>query len=152
MMNARWNLATASYWTFRPGYGVPIRTSIGTPKDLRYATVEARPLYPFSSFRKAETDEEGKRLYQAYLTKHRDQIAAMLDELTATYGPDLPLTFLCFEGTANAMGGGCHRRWLADWLRDTFEVVVPEVGVKVESESPVTPAPVPDPWEQESMF
>lgn len=136
----RWNLATTSYSAFRPGMGVPVKTSLGAPKYAKYAYVDAPILHPRVTFRSKAPLEQHPFMYQRYLTQWQPSVEDALDELTDVYGSEEPLVLLCFEGMGEAMSGGCHRRWLADWLLATFDLVVPEVGYR-----PPVPQRAPEP-------
>jgi hypothetical protein len=68
-------LVTASYWSYRPGMGVPVRTSVGKHKDYAHAE-EALSLAPWGVFKtlvNLPLPEQAER-YKASLMKRQDRI------------------------------------------------------------------------------
>jgi len=139
-MTDRWNLLTTSYAGFRPEYGVPFQTSIGTPKNFAYPKHDLKVLMPFVTFRKPKYNYDMKAAaarYKQYLHEKKVSVERALDSFTDTY-PGEPLVMLCYESRNAAMGGECHRRWFADWVEAEYGFWVPEAGV-------LPPAPVVEP-------
>lgn len=128
----RWTLVTTSYAAFKPDLGVPLATSIGKPKNFPYPRHDLKVLMPWVTFRKPPFDRDmtaAAKRYKEYLTEKKATIEHVLDEYAARYD-GTPLCLLCYESKGEAMRGGCHRRWFADWVQDSYGFHVPEVGVK----------------------
>lgn len=111
---------TASYRTYRPDLGVPVRISLGRPENLAVAD-SLTDLMPFGIFRRYEGAEFDRR-YRARLDRIGvEKIAATFRDLGLAYG-GTPLVLLCFEPP----GQPCHRRTFADWWHRRTGVWVPE--------------------------
>jgi uncharacterized protein YeaO (DUF488 family) len=122
----RWSLATACYATFRPDLGVPVRTSVGSPR--RFVPHEyVADLAPYGVFKNKALEAQGRQAkYDAYVKRlddHREAIEVRLDDLTEAYGGET-LVLLCYEKNADE----CHRRWAAGWFEMRYGIEVPEVG------------------------
>jgi hypothetical protein len=120
-------LFTGRYQTWRPGTGVPIRTTIGSPKFWRHGPMERiAGITPYGVFRNPdlETTEEQQAAYMARLDDRADQILTDLDKLAARH-PGKNLVILCFDDVW--AGVECHRRWFANWWETRFGTEVPEL-------------------------
>jgi hypothetical protein len=113
-------LLTASYWTYRPALGVPVRISLGRPQHM--AVPDSIPaLMPFGIFRRYEGAEFDRRYRDRLDGIGVERIAATFHDLGLAYA-GTPLVLLCFEPP----GRPCHRRMFADWWHRRTGVWVPE--------------------------
>lgn len=119
-------LATASYGTFQPGWGVPVGTSVGRHPEFKHAP-ECNALKPWGVFKKMEhlPLDEQEAAYIASLNKRQGRIWAELAEIHMCY-PEATLVLLCWCSPDTALTGGCHRRWAAEWFETEHGIVVPE--------------------------
>lgn len=121
-------LFTGRYRTFRPEFGVPVRITVGAPRNFRHSYDQALALAPYELMRPPykgidDIDIE-TRVYRARLATHEDDILAQLEELAAKYSGQAAV-LLCYE---DVLGGqACHRRWAAEWLGERFGWDVPEI-------------------------
>jgi hypothetical protein len=126
MTNITAPLATGRYGSWRPGDGVPIRTTVGYPRFWRHGDLLfIRLLAPFGIFGKGLDPDEAHRLYLARLDGHAEEILVALTDV-ANQHPGRTLCLLCFEDVHQ--GEACHRRWFADWYQQHFGVEVPELA------------------------
>lgn len=114
-------LYTASYATWRPDLGVPVRISRGRPRG--WVDGEVLPaLIPTAAVAFGiEDDAEARRVYRHQLHRHSHVIDRALFDLGRMYG-NHPLVLLCHE----ADPARCHRRWAAEWLTHRYSIDVPE--------------------------
>jgi hypothetical protein len=118
-----WRLATASYSAWRPWMGVPVGTSIGSPKWWTGPTIQdGRSMAPWGRLFDIEDAAEFRTAYRARLHRRQYVIFRQLDELADAY-PGVPLILMCFERRPE----DCHRSVLAGWLDEMLDVYVPEV-------------------------
>jgi hypothetical protein len=120
-------LMTGRYQTWRPEFGVPIRSTVGEYKGWRHGPIEfARPLAPWGLLSRSISDSEAERRYLDRLDKQADTVVAELAAIARRH-PGQALVVLCFENV-NA-GQVCHRRWFARWFQQQFGIEVAELGV-----------------------
>jgi hypothetical protein len=118
-------LVTTRYQSFRPGDGVPIRSTVGEPKFWRHGPlVFVRQLAPWGLLSRSMSDADAQRIYVERLDRDANTIVAALAEIARQH-PDRPLVVLCFEDVH--AGQVCHRRWFADWFRDRYGTDVSEL-------------------------
>lgn len=123
--------ATCSYTAMKAEYGVAVRTSVGRPRwPLKYPLDEyVRELAPFGLISDPRLKDDMVAFEEAYLA--RLEVSALLIHeklvnLQAKHG-ERPLVLLCFENVHE--GKVCHRLWLSSWLKDRFDLDVPEISV-----------------------
>jgi hypothetical protein len=121
------DLATGRYQTFRPELGVPVRTTVGTPRfPLRYELDEfVRQLAPWGLFGKELSDDEFTVLYRERLEKIGVDVLRAEFEAIAARNDGKRLVLLCFEDVL--AGQPCHRRTFAAWWAERTGQVVPEL-------------------------
>jgi hypothetical protein len=122
-------LRTGRYATYRPEFGVPVRTTVGPPRFWRFGPlVHARSVTPFGVFRSAKyvTTDEQRTAYLDHLDHHEGEVLAELAAIARSHWGE-PLVLLCFEDVHR--GEVCHRTWLAEWLHDRHGLDVSEVEV-----------------------
>lgn len=130
--------ATCTYQEFDPGYGTPVRSTVGFPRfKLRYDLAgnwpEAAPerawfsSAPYDVFRdryRAKLDQTG---VEGFRVKARN-----LGIQTLTLNPDTdqldkPIVLLCFDKLWQD-GTWCHRTMFGEWWTDMTGEEVPEFG------------------------
>lgn len=123
-------IVTSRYQNWRPEHGVPIRSTVGYPRFWRGPQlVFVKPITPFGIFGRGLLDEEVVRSqYLARLDDHAEQIVTTLTAI-ARANLGRPLCVMCYERVD--LGEACHRRWLAEWMQDRYEIEVPEVSIDV---------------------
>jgi hypothetical protein len=124
-------LMTSRYQTWRPGDGVPVRTTVGAPKFWNHGPMpEANSVKPFGVFGRSDlSDDEACRTYWQRLDWKKARLISELTEIAQQH-EGKKLVLLCFEDVY--AGEICHRRWFADWFEERFGIEVPEL-----------PAPLP---------
>lgn len=116
-------LATCSYSMWRPEMGVPVQTSIGSPKFWTGPTLhDGRSMAPWGLLG-IENPEEFSRKYRHRLHRRSTFILATLEDIAACY-PETTGVLLCFERRRE----DCHRSVLAEWLTEWSGFEVPEWG------------------------
>ena len=119
-------LVTGRYKTWRPGDGVAVRTTVGYPRFWRHGPlVFVRELAPYGVFGQGLDPDEGRRRYRERLDANAPAIVTNLAEIARQH-PGEPLCLLCFEDVE--AGEACHRRWFAEWAKERYGIVVPEMG------------------------
>ena len=104
-------LRTGYYGGYRPEYGVPVRTSVGSPRWWKGELEHIRRVSPYGVFGQAE-GAEYERLYIAKLdTLDAGSLAQRFAEISARHD-NRPLVLCCFEKDP----ADCHRSILARWL------------------------------------
>jgi hypothetical protein len=121
----KWNLVTASYSSYRRSAGVPVRTSVGSPKWFQHDHEFAKVLAPFGIFGndKYRGEELMRDAYRKKLWSQAAHVEAELDALSFRH-PDQHLCMLCYCNVRK--GEYCHRRWFAEWITDMYGFQVPE--------------------------
>jgi hypothetical protein len=118
--------ATCTYQEFQPGMGVPVRSTVGSPRwPLPYKLREAAPGRAMLAARKAGgTHAEFRVAYMAKLDgigpEHFAIAARAISEV-------VPVVLLCFDKLW-LPGVTCHRTVFGDWWLDRTGEVVPELG------------------------
>lgn len=111
-------LYTASYRTWRPEFGVPVRITVGRPKPNyfphpyeEWLTLAPWELFQHGRYLEQPLDVE-LRLYRQRLHKRK---ARMVEEAAALAArvDGVGAVLLCYEDVWR--GEICHRRWFADW-------------------------------------
>lgn len=121
------SIATASYRSWRPEHGTPVRTSVGEPRFWRGPDLElARSLAPFGIFGQL-TGDAARTAYLAGLDSRAHEVVAELAAIARRH-PGRRLVLLCFEPA----GRVCHRRWAAGWLGQRLGLDVPELPAEPE--------------------
>jgi hypothetical protein len=122
--SAEW--ATASYRTWRPGDGVPIRTTVGECRWWRGPELEhVRAVTPYGVFGKELHPLDARVEYQHRLEERLAKIVVALADVARRHRGER-LVLLCFEDVW--AGEECHRRWLAEWMETRFwRLTVPEL-------------------------
>lgn len=115
------NLTTASYRTYRPEWGLAIRTSVGPARWFRHAHVHARTLTPYGIFSVIDDRDDYTAAYVARLDRHGRAVLDELDRLTGGAGGVL----LCHCNLSRP-GAWCHRNLASGWLVERFGLDVPE--------------------------
>ncbi|MGC4947738.1 hypothetical protein ACLQ2N_16275 [Streptomyces sp. DT224] len=140
-MNLR--LATCSYVEFRPGMGIPVRSTVGATRwPLPYQLAgHARLVTPTRDMLKIQSRDAYEFSYRRMLNGNGIDairrellgIAAMAD------ADDAPLVLLCFDqlGKLPPPNNWCHRLMVATWWTEQTGEDVPELGA--------TGAPTPPP-------
>jgi hypothetical protein len=121
-------LFTTRYQQFRPGMGVPIRTSNGAPRwKLKYpidhVMKELAPDWATMRYAKPEFTEA----YFGKLDKVGPTTIAMRFRAIAETENEHRLVLLCFEDLAKP-GQWCHRTIFADWWLHRVGDEVREIG------------------------
>ena len=132
------DIATCSYSAYRRPMGVPIITSLGTPKWWEDARIVAKSVQPFGVFGKYTGFIEYRTAYEDRLNSLRHKLEAEFNELGQNY-PQQTLVMLCFCDVRKP-DGWCHRTMAAKWLEANFGLVVPELTLTIK---PQRPAPLP---------
>lgn len=141
-------IATCNYHGFTEDMGIPVRTSVGSPKWPKFDTLphwrDVSPL-PYS-LRKAYTPY--REIYLAMLeghgiTKLEEQAEEILAWWKTNVGPPPQerLVFMCFENLSQA-GKWCHRSLFGEWWTGQTGRQVTELGPC--RKTPITP-PKPEP-------
>src|SRR3954468_13373472 len=114
-------LATSYYGGYQVEYGVPVRTSVGTPRWWKRELEHVRRITPYGVFGQAE-GAEYERLYLARLDQiDVNSLAQRFADISARHD-NRPLVLLCFEKNP----AECHRSLLARWLEAHGFGPVPE--------------------------
>jgi hypothetical protein len=125
----RTTVETARYTGWKRERGVPIRTTVGTPRfwrsDWQGELVFVSGIAPYGVFKNPKLPELEDR-HRAYRLRCDDYAGLIVEQLanTARAFPGETLCLLCFEDVH--AGQVCHRRWFADWFETRFGLVVPE--------------------------
>lgn len=124
----RFTLFTLNYPRFRPEMGVPVRTSNGYPRFVKYRIDYAvKEVMPDRATIKMTDREEFTRLYRTKLNNAGlDVIASRFRAIAAATG-DERLVLLCYENLEQA-GNWCHRNIFAAWWQDMTGEQVRELG------------------------
>jgi Protein of unknown function, DUF488 len=110
---------TASYRTWTPALGVPVRTSLGTPRWFQAPLVDWPTVFPWGLLKQGLDEAAFTRRYRHRLDQRAGRVLAELRELREAYGD---LTLLCWEPP----GTFCHRRVMSAWLAEQLGEEVPE--------------------------
>jgi hypothetical protein len=128
-------LVTSRYQSWKPEDGVPVSITIGLPKFWRGPPlVDARLLAPWGLMDPAMPTDECRQRYEQRLDDQADRVVALLARIAAEH-PDQRLVLCCYEDVET--GEPCHRRWLASWLEDRYDLDVPEMLVADDDEPAV---------------
>jgi hypothetical protein len=128
-------LATSYYAGFHTSMGVPIRTSVGTPKWWRGELEAVRRLMPPYAALHIEDAAKFERLCVERLDRiDVEDLYERLESLSTRHG-GRRLVLLCFERDP----AECHRSILARWLTDHGFGPVPEVEGQLELPGPLAP-------------
>lgn len=121
-------LATASLFQHRPEMGVPVRISVGRPRNIQTPMEHIGLLAPYGLLDRKLDRPTFTRLYiQRRLERAGiELIDKEFRALHAAY-PGLTLVLLCFENLTDP-GAWCHRRIFAEWWEQQTGEVVPEIG------------------------
>jgi hypothetical protein len=130
-------LATCSFKEFEAEMGVPVQTSVGNARYIKFAVEQGKSMAPYGLL-KVGDPVEFERRYRDRLNSHTNAIMANLTSLATSY-PGQRLVLLCFEDLRQAW---CHRIFLARWLEALGAQPIPELGHQ-------PPGPKP---EQESLL
>jgi hypothetical protein len=86
--------------------------------------VDARLLAPWGVFGRDLPSDVARERYERRLDEKGDEVVALLARLAVEH-PGEQLVLCCFEDVH--AGQECHRRWLAEWLEDRYDIEVPEL-------------------------
>jgi hypothetical protein len=132
-------LVTTRYASWKPGLGVPIRTTVGAPRFWRHGPlVFVKELAPFGIFGEDLPADVARRRYRERLEAKTEQFVPALADIARRH-PGERQCVLCFEDVQ--AGQTCHRRWFAEWFEEQFGIGVPELidlGQPEATESGVT--------------
>jgi hypothetical protein len=118
-------VVTGRYATWNSDHGVPIRTTVGTPRFWRHGPlVFIKELAPFGIFGQGLPVDVARTRYRDRLEAKADQFVAALADVARQHRGER-LCVLCFEDVH--AGQDCHRRWFAEWFQQRFGMEVPEV-------------------------
>ncbi|HEU5032739.1 MAG TPA: hypothetical protein VFV01_48005 [Spirillospora sp.] len=131
-MSARYRLHTCSYSEYRPGMGVGVRASLGTPRWIKRETPwpYVREIAPHGSYLNVPSLAEFYDRYLHQLETHgAARIGRRFAEIAAAHpGPEVvDLVLLCFEKLSKA-GAECHRTFFARWWTEQTGEQVDELG------------------------
>ena len=120
-------LVTGRYQSWKPGDGVPIRSTVGYPRFWRHGPLwQVTEITPYGVFGKGFDAGTARSLYRKRLERHAATIPASLGDITRRHR-GRPLVVLCFEDVY--AGQVCHRRWFAEWFEERYGIAVAELPV-----------------------
>jgi hypothetical protein len=120
-------LFTCRYQRFQPTMGLPVRTTVGYPRFLKYDLAgHARLISPTWPMLTLD--------YDSYLARYRllldeagvDAIRGELEAIAADHDHQR-LVLLCFDDLSEP-DGWCHRRMFADWWTQHTGEPIPELA------------------------
>lgn len=115
-------IVTSSYSDWRPRMGVPVRITLGRPRQPHPAGRQQWPflaeLAPAGWYFRAEQEKFG-RCYVSQLNRFADDIELKIGWLLDEYGD---IALLCYERP----GQFCHRRLFAAWWQERTGQQIPE--------------------------
>jgi hypothetical protein len=118
-------LVTGRYQSWKPGGGVPIRSTVGYPKFWRHGPLcHVTEITPYGVFGKGLDADTARSLYRKRLDRHAGTIPTRLGEIARRHRGQ-PVVVLCFEDVF--AGEVCHRRWFAEWFEERYGVTVAEL-------------------------
>jgi hypothetical protein len=121
-------LVTGRYRTWEPGDGVPIRTTVGSPKFWKGGPlIDLRDVAPYGVFGQVADADAAREAYRQRIEQRAPRIVATLAALAHQH-ENQALVLLCFEDVH--AGQVCHRRWFAEWFEERFGIEVPELGAR----------------------
>ncbi len=120
-------MKTASYFTYTgPGR---IGISVGAPRGCPAGYRMYRALAPRRDMLKLDQATYRRIFFDEILGKlDPEKIVRDLHSLAVSHEPVL----LCFEKPPFTASNWCHRRMVAEWLKDTLDLEVPEIGWPVD--------------------
>jgi hypothetical protein len=127
------SFATASYRNWAPWMGLPVRTTVGHPRFIRYKLAGAAPpLYPDRTWLTLDRSSY-EELYVGRLDGLAPYPLLRVNEIAvdlrlAAKKSRARLVWLCFDDLTKP-GAWCHRRMLADWL-EACGIPCPELTPK----------------------
>jgi hypothetical protein len=123
-------LVTGRYQAWKPGDGVPIRSTVGYPQFWRHGPLwHVTGITPYGVFGKVLDDDTARAAYRNRLDHHAEVILASLAEVARRH-PGQPVVVLCFEDVHT--GQDCHRRWFAEWFEERYGIAVAELPPREE--------------------
>jgi hypothetical protein len=118
-------IVTGRYAVWKPSHGVPIRTTVGSPRFWRGPPlVDGRRLAPWGLLDPELPTDVCRQRYEQRLDELGDEVIELLERIAEDHDGER-LVLLCFENVHR--GEFCHRRWLAEWIEDRYGIVVPEL-------------------------
>jgi hypothetical protein len=118
-------LLTGRYQSWKPGDGVPVRSTVGYPKFWRHGPLlHAIGITPYGVFGKGLDHDTARAAYRQRLDLHAGAILSDLAEIARTHRGQ-PVVVLCFEDVH--AGQICHRRWFAEWFEERYGIAVDEL-------------------------
>lgn len=147
-------LATCTFRGYDPAMGVPVRTTVGSPRWVRYPMEQSKLVTPYGVFGKTEDPAEYQRLYLARLTDHG--AGTVSEELAAIRArhDGRRLVILCFCDVTRP-DGWCHRRMWAEWFQEFIGQAIPELTLPPGADPhPAVPTGLPacEPSPQGALF
>lgn len=132
-------LGTSSFSFYNGGMGVPVSTSLSTPKwmpGIDFITAAK----PAGIFGRPEFEEEFpyRIAYRRRLDAKEEEIKRALIDLSMKY-PGERLVLLCWCNLTQ-VGNWCHRRMLSEWLGER-DLDVPELDRITANRKPVAEPP-----------
>jgi hypothetical protein len=118
-------LKTCCYSHYRPDMGVPLQTSLGTPKWVSYGLVKFMPIAP-SGYMLNKSHSEYQALYLDRLDRYSQEVELGFRNVADLY-PGQDLVILCFENLSRP-NAWCHRTMFAKWWEGRTGEQVVEVG------------------------
>jgi hypothetical protein len=116
---------TGRYQSWKPGDGVPVRSTVGYPRFWRHGPLwHATEITPYGVFGKGLDNDTARAAYRRRLDRHAGAILASLGEITRTHRGQR-VVVLCFEDVH--AGQVCHRRWFAEWFEEHYGIAVAEL-------------------------
>ncbi|WP_369380404.1 hypothetical protein [Streptomyces sp. cg36] len=123
--------ATCSYLEFRPEMGLPVRTTAGEARFIRYRVAGwLDALTPSRWFINKPDAEFTHFMIQKIEEAGVDRIVAQAQAIADHHGqPDATIVLLCFENLKTKAGGDwCHRSLVARYLAEKLGYEIPELG------------------------
>lgn len=127
-------LFTASYRRYQANMGVPVRTSNGYPRFVRYRISHSlKAAMPDRETINMTDQAEFERLYRRKLNAiGSDAVMAQLRAIAAdAWGDDTRLVLMCFEDLAQP-DTWCHRSTLGEWITEQTDLEVVELDPNAE--------------------
>lgn len=137
----RFQLFTLDFKKYDPSMGVPVRSSNGYPRYVKYkmqhAAKETFPTWPMVKGNLTQ-EEFGRQYFDLLDSRGLDVIASRFRAIATAEG-EPRLVLMCYEDLAK--GQWCHRTYFAQWWEKMTGEVVAELGPTCP---PADPYPQPE--------